>query len=81
MAKKSFEQTMKQLEDIVNELEKGDIPLEKALKIFEEGIKLSNQCSEILEQTERKISILLKDQNGVVVEKPFVNENESDMST
>lgn len=71
---------MKQLEDIVEELEKGDIPLEKAIKKFEEGMKLSSQCSEILEQTERKISILLKDQNGVIVEKPFVNENESDMS-
>lgn len=57
--KKSFEQSLSQLEKIVNELEEGDLPLEKALKKFEEGIKTSKYCSEILDETERKISVLL----------------------
>jgi exodeoxyribonuclease VII small subunit len=80
MAKKTFEQSLKQLEQIVQELESGDLPLEKALKKFEEGIQLSRFCSKILEETERKISVLLKDKNGSVIEKPFlVDENPDEM--
>ena len=71
MAKKTFEQSLKQLEQIVQELESGDLPLEKALKKFEEGIQLSKLCSQTLDETEQKISILLKGQNGEVIEKPF----------
>ena len=81
MAKKSFEHTLKMLEDIVDELEKGDIPLEKAVKKFEEGMKLSNQCTEMLEETQRKITLLVKKENGDILEKPFVNDPESDMDT
>lgn len=72
MAKKSFEQSLKQLEGIVEELETGDLPLEKALKKFEEGIQLSKLCTQMLDETEQKISILLKDQDGEPVEKPFL---------
>lgn len=78
MAKKLFEQTLKELEEIVEELEKGEIPLEKAIKKFEDGMKLSRQCSEILEETERKIALLVKEPNGETVLKPFVNETESE---
>jgi len=78
MAKKTFEQSLKQLEQIVQELESGDLPLEKALKKFEEGIQLAKFCSRTLDETEQQISILLKDQNGGVIEKPFANDNESD---
>ncbi len=76
MAKKTFEQSLKQLEEIVDELENGDLPIEKALKIFEEGIKLSNFCSEKLNETENKIEILLKDHAGNVSKKPFSDEDE-----
>lgn len=78
MAKKTFEQSLKQLEQIVQELEGGDLPLEKALKKFEEGIELSKFCSRILDETERKISVLLKDKNGNVIEKPFLTDDNSD---
>ncbi|MDF1591245.1 MAG: exodeoxyribonuclease VII small subunit [Desulfobacterales bacterium] len=77
MAKKTFEQSLKQLEQIVRELESGDLPLEKALKKFEEGIQLSKLCSQILDETEQKISILLKDQDGEIIEKPFTVGNDS----
>lgn len=75
MAKKTFEQAMKQLEEIVQELEAGDLPLEKAIKKFEEGVQLSKLCTEKLDETEKKISILLKDQAGNVFEKPFIAES------
>ena len=76
MAQKTFEQSMKQLEKIVQELEDGDLPLEKALKKFEEGIKLTKQCSAKLDETEKKVSILLKDTDGKMTEQPFMPENE-----
>ena len=71
MAQKTFEQSMKQLERIVQELEDGDLPLEKAIKKFEEGIKLTKLCSEKLDETEKKISVLLKNSEGQIAEKPF----------
>ena len=71
MAQKTFEQSMKQLERIVQELEDGDLPLEKAIKKFEEGIKLTKLCSEKLDETEKKISVLLKDSEDQAAEKPF----------
>src|SRR5690242_15171740 len=59
MAEKKFEAAMARLEDIVQELEKGDVPLEQSLKLFEEGIKLSRICNKRLEEAERKVEILL----------------------
>jgi exodeoxyribonuclease VII small subunit len=78
MAQKTFEQSMKQLEQIVQELEDGDLPLEKAIKKFEEGIKLTKFCSEKLDETEKKISILLENAEGQMIEKPFRTEDETD---
>jgi len=71
MAKKSFEQSLKQLEQIVRELESGDLPLELALKKFEEGMELSKFCSQKLEETERRITTLMQNSSGAVLEKPF----------
>jgi exodeoxyribonuclease VII small subunit len=78
MAKKSFEQTLKELEEVVEELEKGDIPLEKAIRKFEDGMKLSRQCSDMLEETERKISLLVKGEEGEPLLSPFSDGNGSD---
>ena len=78
MAQKTFEQSMKLLERIVQELEDGDLPLEKAIKKFEEGIKLTKLCSEKLDETEKKISILLKNSEGQMTEKPFMPEADTD---
>ena len=69
--KKTFEDSMSQLEKIVEDLEDGDLPLETALKKFEEGVRLSKFCSDKLEETEKKVSQLLKDKNGNLYEKPF----------
>ena len=71
MAKKTFEQAMKQLEQIVQDLESGDMPLEKAIKRFEEGIQLSKFCSEKLDETEKRITILMQDSEGKLSEAPF----------
>ena len=78
MAQKTFEQSMKQLERIVQELEDGDLPLEKAIKKFEEGMKLTKLCSEKLDETEKKISVLLKNAEGQMAERPLVPEDETD---
>ncbi|UUZ79556.1 exodeoxyribonuclease VII small subunit [Paenibacillus sp. P26] len=66
----SFEEAMDQLERIVAQLESGDVPLEKAIELFQEGMKLSQLCGQKLEQVERKIEILLE-QDGSMVKKPF----------
>ena len=78
MAKKTFEQLMKQLEQIIQELESGDLPLEKAIKKFEEGIQLSRFCSKMLDETEKKVSILLEDTEGNITETPFPSEGEAE---
>jgi len=74
MAKKSFEKAMEQLEQIVQDLEAGDIPLEKALKKFEEGMALSKFCADRLDETEKKVSLLLADDRGRVTEQDFSGE-------
>jgi exodeoxyribonuclease VII small subunit len=75
MAKKTFEQAMKRLEQIVQELESGDLPLEKAIKKFEEGIELSKFCSEKLDESEKRITILTQDASGNVAEMPFAADS------
>ena len=64
----SFEENMKKLELIANELEKGDLDLDTSVKKFEEGMKISKECSEYLKQAEQKIKILIKDGENVVEE-------------
>ena len=76
MAKKTFEQAMKQLEKIVQDLESGDMPLEKAIKTFEEGIQLSKFCSKKLDETEKRITILMQNSDGKLSETPFSPEDE-----
>jgi exodeoxyribonuclease VII small subunit len=71
MAKLSFEKALEQLEQIVQEMESGGLSLENALKKFEEGIKLSRYCSQKLEETERKINLLIEKSDGSTEEAPF----------
>ena len=72
MSKKvTFEQAMKDLEEIVRELEAGELPLEESLKKFEEGMKLSKLCSSKLEEAEQRVSILLKERDGQLSEAPY----------
>ena len=76
MVQKTFEQSLKQLERIVQELEDGDLPLEKAIKKFEEGVKLTQFCSQKLDETEKRVSILMKNAKGQIDEKPFIPDND-----
>jgi exodeoxyribonuclease VII small subunit len=69
---------MKQLERIVQELESSDLPLESAIKKFEEGMKLTKFCSKKLDETEKKVSILLKNAEDQISEKPFSSESDGD---
>jgi exodeoxyribonuclease VII small subunit len=68
---KSFEASLEALERIVQQLEQGDLPLEKSLELFEQGIGLSRQCQDRLNQAERRIEILLRDNQGRTVVSPF----------
>lgn len=62
--KQTFETSLKDLERIVSKLEDGDLSLEESLKLFEDGVKLSRECQERLNQAERRIEVLLKDETG-----------------
>lgn len=68
---KSFEASLEALERIVQELEQGDLPLEKSLELFEQGIGLSRQCQDRLNQAERRIEVLLRDSQGRTVVSLF----------
>ena len=61
MAKENFEESMKKLETIVTELENGNLNLDESVKKFEEGMKIAKQCNNILEDAEKKITILLEE--------------------
>ena len=74
MEEKSFEELMKSLEEIASQLEKGDLNLEESISKFEEGKKLSKKCNEIIENAEKKITILLQ-KDGKVSEENFVQED------
>lgn len=65
-----FEECLSRLEQIVSELERGDVPLEQALKLFEEGMQLSGTCRKELEEAEGKVEILLR-QDGKLQAQPF----------
>ena len=65
MAEKTFEEMMENLEKISSELENGDLTLDQSMAKFEEGMKLSKKCSEILDKAEKKIKILIQDGDSI----------------
>ena len=73
MPQSNFEDKMKQLEDIVNSLEKGNMNLNESLDKFEEGMKISKECNKMLEDAEKKITILLEE-DGDIKEEDFKSE-------
>ena len=73
MAKENFEESMKKLETIVTELESGNLNLDESVKKFEEGMKIAKQCNNILEDAEKKITILLEE-DGELKEEEFETE-------
>jgi exodeoxyribonuclease VII small subunit len=66
-----FETAMENLEEIVRKLEEGDIPLEDSLRMFEEGVKLARFCGGKLDAAERRIEILMKNEEGALDSAPF----------
>lgn len=72
--KKSFEEQIAELEQIINELENGNLNLDDSVTKFEEGMKISKECNKMLENAEKKITILLNGENGEVQEENFTAE-------
>jgi exodeoxyribonuclease VII small subunit len=66
-----FEEALHKLEAVVQRLESGELPLEESLRLFEEGVHLTKVCTRRLEEAERRITILLKNERGEIVETPF----------
>jgi exodeoxyribonuclease VII small subunit len=73
---KSFEAALKELEQIVEQLEEGDLSLEKSLELFEQGVLLSRECQKRLDDAERKVEILLKGNGGELTTAPFEESEE-----
>ena len=72
---KPFEAQLAALEKVVRDLERGDLPLEESLRLFEEGVRLSRECQERLNQAERRIEVLLRDSEGRPVLSAFDEED------
>ncbi|OGP91917.1 MAG: exodeoxyribonuclease VII small subunit [Deltaproteobacteria bacterium RBG_16_54_18] len=68
---KSFEEVLRELEEIVNRLEQGDLPLEESLQLFEQGVRLSRSCHTKLDEAQKRLEILLKDEEGMMTARPF----------
>lgn len=71
----SFEEAMQKLEEIVGRLESGDVPLETAIELFQEGMTLSRLCGSKLEQVESRIQMLVDNGQGLQ-KKPFAHAND-----
>lgn len=71
----NFEDAMKKLEEIATELEKGNLNLDESVSKFEEGMQISKKCSDLLENAEKRITILLKD-GEEIKEENFIQEEE-----
>jgi exodeoxyribonuclease VII small subunit len=78
MGEIKFEKAIQRLEKIVDDLEKGEMDIDKSLEVFEEGIKMSRVCSKKLNEAEAKIEKLTKDQKGELVTELFPVEDEND---
>lgn len=75
MKEKTFEESLNELEEIATKLESGNLGLNEAIKEFEKGIKLSKECSDKLDEAEKKINILVQNENGELREENFVSED------
>ena len=76
--KEKFEEALHKLEAIVAQMEEGDLPLEETLKAFEEGMRLSKLCMKKLDEAERKVEMLIRDDAGKLQSTPFREEDDGD---
>lgn len=67
----NFEEALTKLEQIVAQMEQGDLPLEDSVRLFEEGTRLSAECRKYLEEAEGKVEMLVKQRNGEMKREPF----------
>ena len=74
----TFESALKKLEETVDKLEEGSIPLDEALTTFESGVRWSRECKKFLENAEQRIETILKNENGEYEQKEFILNNEHD---
>ena len=72
-----FEDALQRLEQIVDQLEAGELPLEQSLKVFEEGVALARHCAKYLEEAEKRIELLTKDESGLLKVEPFERDKDS----
>ena len=73
---KDFESALKSLEDIVSQLEGGELTLDRALALFEEGVRVSRFCHNKLEEAERKVETLIRTSDGTLVEESFAEASD-----
>ena len=73
---KSFEQNLTELETIVSDLEKGELPLEESIQKYQDGIERLKQCHQILEQAQKKVDLLTRDARGALATKPLPGSEE-----
>ena len=67
----NFEDKLKELEEIVDKLDSGNVSLEESIALFEKGVKLSKSCQKILNSAEKKVNVLLADENGNISKEKF----------
>ncbi len=72
-----FEDALQRLEQIVDQLEGGDLALDDSLKVFEEGVALARRCAKYLEEAEKRIELLTKDDSGLLKAEPFEWDKDS----
>ena len=78
--KGEFEKSLARLEEVVKRLESADLPLDEAMKLFEEGVKLSRDCQKQLEEAEGRVEILLKKADGKLQAEPFDTDEDNPQS-
>jgi exodeoxyribonuclease VII small subunit len=76
--KADFERSLARLEEVVERLESAELSLDDAMKLFEEGVRLSRECQKQLEEAEGRVQILLKKANGKISAEPFEPEEENE---
>jgi len=72
--KKNFEKSLNELEEIVEKLEQGEMSLDESIKVFQKGVELSKELSKMLDEIEKKITILVENENGDIVEEDFIKD-------
>jgi exodeoxyribonuclease VII small subunit len=74
VANPSFEANLRQLEQLVQQMEQGELTLEQSLSTFEQGVALTRACQQALDKAEQKVNLLLQDEQGAISRQPFTEQ-------